>query len=119
MAAVSIECRDRGEEPSGSLPMRQTLAVGITLFSMFFGAGNLILPPLLGVQAGTESLPALLGFFAAGVGLPVLGIVAVALAGTLRELAARVHRQMELYHRLPLTEGQSLCQVAAEKDKED
>ncbi len=91
MAAVSIECRDRGEEPSGSLPMRQTLAVGITLFSMFFGAGNLILPPLLGVQAGTESLPALLGFFAAGVGLPVLGIVAVALAGTLRELAARVH----------------------------
>ena len=35
------------------------------------------------------------------------------------ELAARVHRQMELYHRLPLTEGQSLCQVAAEKDEED
>ena len=74
-----------------SLAPRQTLSVGITLFSMFFGAGNLILPPLLGAQAGTAGLPALAGFFVAGVGLPVLGIVAVALAGTLRELAARVH----------------------------
>ena len=75
----------------GGLAPRQTLFVGITLFSMFFGAGNLILPPLLGVQAGREVLPALIGFFVTGVGLPVLGIVAVALSGTLRELAARVH----------------------------
>ena len=74
-----------------SLAPRETLFVGITLFSMFFGAGNLILPPLLGVQAGRDSLPAIVGFFIAGVGLPVLGIVAVALAGTLRDLAARVH----------------------------
>ncbi len=74
-----------------SLAPRQSLSVGITLFSMFFGAGNLILPPLLGAQAGSESLPAIVGFFAAGVGLPVLGIVAVALAGTLRDLASRVH----------------------------
>ena len=65
--------------------------VGATLFSMFFGAGNLILPPLLGVQAGTATLPATIGFFITGVGLPVLGIVAVALAGTVRELADRVH----------------------------
>lgn len=58
---------------------------------MFFGAGNLILPPLLGVQAGTDALPALVGFLVAGVGLPVLGIVVVALSGTLRDLASRVH----------------------------
>lgn len=73
------------------LTPRQTLFVGVTLFSMFFGAGNLILPPLLGVQAGSEALPALAGFLLTGVGLPVLGIVAVALAGTVRELADRVH----------------------------
>lgn len=79
------------ESPRHSLSMRQSVVVGVALFSMFFGAGNLILPPLLGVQAGSASVPALLGFFAAGVGLPVLGIVAVALSGTLRELAGRVH----------------------------
>lgn len=73
------------------LAPRQMVSVGVALFSMFFGAGNLILPPLLGVQAGQDALPALIGFFVAGVGLPVLGIVAVALAGTVRDLAARVH----------------------------
>ena len=84
----------RGEKnglPARSLAPRQTLFVGITLFSMFFGAGNLILPPLLGVQAGSDGLPAILGFFVTGVGLPVLGFVAVALSGTLRDLATRVH----------------------------
>ena len=80
-----------GAAAPARLTARQTLFVGVTLFSMFFGAGNLILPPLLGAQAGEESLPAILGFFVTGVGLPVLGIVAVALSGTLRELAARVH----------------------------
>ena len=74
-----------------SLSPRQSLVVGVALFSMFFGAGNLILPPLLGVQAGRDSLPAILGFFVAGVGLPVLGIVAVALSGTIRDLTNRVH----------------------------
>ena len=73
------------------LAPQQTLFVGVTLFSMFFGAGNLILPPLLGVQAGTSVLPAFAGFLLTGVDLPVLGIVAVALAGTVRELADRVN----------------------------
>ncbi|WP_278541972.1 branched-chain amino acid transport system II carrier protein, partial [Collinsella intestinalis] len=37
---------------SAKLTSRQSLFVGVTLFSMFFGAGNLIIPPLLGLQAG-------------------------------------------------------------------
>ena len=88
---TGLELGARAESARASLPLRQAVFVGVTLFSMFFGAGNLILPPLLGVQAGRDSLPAILGFFVAGVGLPVLGIVAVALSGTLRELASRVH----------------------------
>ena len=74
-----------------SLSARQSALVGVTLFSMFFGAGNLILPPLLGLQAGEATVPAAIGFLIAAIGLPVLGIVAVALAGTLRDLTARVH----------------------------
>lgn len=77
--------------PNQSLSPRQSIAVGITLFSMFFGAGNLILPPMLALQAGTSTVPAMIGFLVAGIGLPVLGIVAVALVGTARELANRVH----------------------------
>lgn len=76
---------------SQRLTAKQSAFVGVTLFSMFFGAGNLILPPLVGLQAAGEVVSAMVGFLATGIGLPVLGIVAVALAGTARELAGRVH----------------------------
>ena len=70
---------------------RQTILVGLTLFSMFFGAGNLIFPPFLGVQAGTSTWPAMLGFALSAVGLPIMGVSAVAQAGGLDVLAGRVH----------------------------
>lgn len=88
-----------GVEGSGAPPgagrahldARQGLVVGMTLFSMFFGAGNLILPPLLGAQAGAQTLPAMAGFLVAGIGLPVMGVVSTALAGSIDKLAGRVH----------------------------
>lgn len=73
----------------GLSPMAM-LVLGGMLFSMFFGAGNLILPPLLGLQAGSEAVPAVAGFLVAGIGLPVLGIIAVALCGNIQQLAGRV-----------------------------
>ena len=76
---------------TGKLTSRQSLFVGVTLFSMFFGAGNLIIPPLLGLQAGEAVVPAMVGFLVTGIGLPMLGIIAVGLAGTIRDLASRVH----------------------------
>lgn len=66
------------------------LVTSFMLFSMFFGAGNLIFPPMLGVEAGTNFLPAILGFLGTGVMLPVLGIIAIAISGdNLRDLAFR------------------------------
>ena len=38
------------------------VTVGIALFSMLFGAGNLIIPPLLALQAGAATPLALVGF---------------------------------------------------------
>lgn len=76
---------------SHSLSARQSLLVGITLFSMFFGAGNLILPPLLGYQAGVASVPAVAGFLVTGIGLPVFGVMSCALVGDLDQLGGRVH----------------------------
>lgn len=76
---------------AGRLTSRQSLFVGVTLFSMFFGAGNLIIPPLLGLQAGEAVVPAMAGFLVTGIGLPMLGIIAVGLVGTIRDLASRVH----------------------------
>ena len=73
------------------LNRRSLLLVGFTLFSMFFGAGNLIFPPYLGAQAGTVAWLAFVGFAVSAIGLPVIGVIAVARAGGLSELAGRVH----------------------------
>ena len=73
------------------LKRKDLLFLGLTLFSMFFGAGNLIFPPFLGEQAGNQAIVAGLGFIVSAVGLPVLGVIAVAKADGLNTLASRVH----------------------------
>ena len=70
---------------------KSLLLVSFTLFSMFFGAGNLIFPPHLGAQAGVNLWPAFAGLAVSAVGLPIAGVVAVAQAGGLDKLASRVH----------------------------
>ena len=51
------------------------------LFAMFFGAGNLIFPPQLGVEAGTAYAPAMAGFLSTAVLLPALAVIAVSVSG--------------------------------------
>lgn len=71
---------------------KDTLLIGLMLFALFFGAGNLIYPPFLGLEAGTSFWPAILGFVLTGVGLPVLAIAAIAMVkGGAEGLANRVH----------------------------
>ena len=55
---------------------RDSIVVGFALFSMFFGAGNLIFPPSLGNKLGDQYLLGILGFILTGVGLPLLAILA-------------------------------------------
>ncbi|AHI04148.1 branched-chain amino acid transporter [Corynebacterium falsenii DSM 44353] len=62
----------------------------LMLFSMFFGAGNLIFPPILGASSGDGFSPAISGFLITGVALPVITVIAVAITGKdVQELAAR------------------------------
>ncbi len=69
-----------------------TLFIGFMLFSMFFGAGNLIFPPFLGAGAGTNFWTGMLGFIVTGVGLPVVVIFAVSLVkGGAQAMGDRVH----------------------------
>ena len=75
------------------LSRKDQLFVGITLFSMFFGAGNLIFPPVLGLSAGTAVPWAFAGLAVSAVGLPILGVIAVARSGGLPVLAGRVGKR--------------------------
>ena len=62
-----------------NLTFWEILPVGLMLFSSFFGAGNLIFPPALGQAAGDHFWSAAIGFCVTGVGMPLLGIIAMAL----------------------------------------
>lgn len=64
---------------------------GFALFSLFFGAGNLLLPPLLGYNAGEDWFWVAVGFMFTAVAIPVLGILAHArLQGTMYDFAKKV-----------------------------
>ncbi len=72
------------------LTKKQMLLISFMLFSMFFGAGNLIFPPFLGQNAGSQTPAATFGFIITAVILPILGVVVVAQADGLDKLAGRV-----------------------------
>ena len=70
---------------------RDAIVVGFALFSMFFGAGNLIFPSQLGFIAGTAWYKALIGFMLTGIGLPLLGIiVTIKSGGTIETLGSYI-----------------------------
>lgn len=58
------------------------MIVASMLFGLFFGAGNLIFPVRMGQLAGSHTISAAAGFCITGVGLPLLGVAAMAVSGS-------------------------------------
>lgn len=78
------------------MTIRKSLMIGLMLFALFLGAGNIIFPPALGQLAGENLFVAMIGFLITGVGLPLIGILAIANSntdedGSLETIASRVH----------------------------
>lgn len=76
-------------------PLTTVIMTALMLFSMFFGAGNLIFPAMLGAEAGTNTAPAIAGFLATGVLMPILAVIALAVTG--RDLTALASRGGPLF----------------------
>ena len=69
--------------------------IGFALFAMFFGAGNLLLPPLIGVKVGAEFFTAIIAFGLTGILLPFTGILAVTKSGdNFNDLSAKVNTKI-------------------------
>lgn len=56
---------------------RNTLIFGFALFSMFFGAGNVIFPPYIGLTAAGNWFSGFISYFIADIGLALLAIFAI------------------------------------------
>ena len=70
----------------------QSLLYGFMLLSFFFGAGNLIFPPMLGMNAGSNFTPAVIGFIITAIALPMLTLIAIAKSNDgLLGMGRRVH----------------------------
>ncbi len=55
---------------------KDILILGAALFAMFFGAGNMIFPPYMGLEGGNEWFGGFMGYFIADIGLAVIAIIA-------------------------------------------
>ena len=73
------------------LSRKNMIFVSLMLFSMFFGAGNLIFPPFLGQSSGVLTWISMAGFITSAIGLPILAVAAVSKTGGLYNLAKKVH----------------------------
>lgn len=70
---------------------KETFVFGFALFAGFFGAGNLILPPLLGFNSGSDWWLVALGFLTSATIIPLLAIFAHAkLQGTMFDFGKKV-----------------------------
>lgn len=54
--------------------LKDCVVIGFALFSMFFGAGNVIFPPYLGLQSGSEWLLGFVAYYISDIGLAMLTI---------------------------------------------
>ena len=74
------------------LTTKEYIFIASMLFGMFFGAGNLIFPALMGQMSGSNMWQASLGFLVTGVGLPLLGVAALGISRSdgLFDLAKKV-----------------------------
>ncbi|OMF19732.1 branched-chain amino acid transport system II carrier protein [Paenibacillus sp. FSL H8-0548] len=78
---------------NSKIPTKDIFVIALLLFALFFGAGNLVFPAMMGQAAGTSIWSANFGFLITGVCLPLLGVIALGFSGKsdLLSLASRVH----------------------------
>lgn len=81
------------------LKSRPYISIGFMLFAMFFGAGNLIFPAVLGQNSGSNLHLSIIGLILTGVGLPLIGVIVIGYsgAGDLLDLSSRAGKWFGLF----------------------
>jgi len=73
--------------------LRHIFTTGLAMFSMFFGAGNVVFPLIVGQMAGDQAWAAIIGLLLTAVGVPFLGLLAMVLyEGDYHAFFARIGR---------------------------
>lgn len=75
---------------SKSISLKDVLILGFAFFATYFGAGNLIFPPQLGLNSGDAFLPGLVGLTLSGIFLPIFALIVIGLNGDVHDITDRV-----------------------------
>lgn len=86
------------------LTIRELIVVASTLFGLFFGAGNIIFPVLMGQMAGDNVWQASLGFIITATGLPLLAVAAMGMTHSegVFDLASKISRKYAYFFTVAL-----------------
>lgn len=73
------------------------LFIGLAYFACYFGAGNLVFPPKLGLQSGASWLGGAIGLAISGIILPLLALVIISYrGGNVESLTKRIHPKLHI-----------------------
>ena len=84
---------------------RDMCVIGFALFSMFFGAGNVIFPPYLGLGCGREWALGFLCYYLADIGLALMAIFAIVRSGS----SQAITRPRGLHRKADSRAGSTAC----------
>ncbi|MDY4080068.1 MAG: branched-chain amino acid transport system II carrier protein [Candidatus Metalachnospira sp.] len=82
------------EQENKKIKAFDVLIIGLAFFANYFGAGNLIFPPMLGLQSGTQWVPGMIAMIISGVGLPILAIIVIGMRGSVQRITDHVHKRL-------------------------
>lgn len=82
-----------------NLTKKETITITSMLFGMFFGAGNLIFPAMVGIESGSNMWGAFFGVFITAVGIPMLAVVALGISRSegVLNLSGKVSRKYSYF----------------------
>lgn len=75
---------------------KDVMIIAFAVFSMFFGAGNLIFPPYIGVTSGSNWIISFLGFIFSDVGIILISMIAILRAGSFQAILGRAGKKFGL-----------------------
>lgn len=72
------------------IKFRDILILGFAFFATYFGAGNLIFPPQLGLQSGSAVLAGISGLTLSGIFLPIFTLIVIGINGDVHAITDHV-----------------------------
>lgn len=72
---------------------KEVFFIGLAFFATYFGAGNLIFPPFLGLETGDLWITGVAGLTSSGIILPIVALIMLGYAGSVHSIAVHVHEK--------------------------